>query len=64
VAVECEGRLEEARPGTGLGLAVASDVAALNGEHLMLYRGERLRGALAVLELLGLDARRPADGVP
>ncbi|MBV1799923.1 sensor histidine kinase [Siccirubricoccus sp. G192] len=53
-------RLDEARPGAGLGLAIAADLAALHGGRLTLGRGAGLGGTLAMLELPA--AEQGADG--
>jgi signal transduction histidine kinase len=53
-------RLDEARPGAGLGLAIAADLAGLHGGRLALGRGAGLGGTLATLELPA--AEQGADG--
>jgi signal transduction histidine kinase len=44
-------RLDESRPGAGLGLAIVADLAGLHGGRLALERSARLGGAAALLEL-------------
>lgn len=44
-------RLDESRPGAGLGLAIVADLAGLHGGRLELERSTRLGGAAALLEL-------------
>ena len=46
-------RLDETKPGSGLGLSIVADLAALYGGSVKLERSERLGGLRAVLDLPG-----------
>ena len=50
-------RLDESRPGAGLGLAIVADLAGLHGGRLELDRSAALGGAAALLELPAGQAR-------
>jgi signal transduction histidine kinase len=46
-------RLDETMPGSGLGLSIVADLAALYGGSVRLERSEALGGLAAVLDLPG-----------